>query len=69
MEHWGTAVTGYAAAWLYLSALAVPEAAAGIRGALAGVLDTPSGLFAQLVAAALILRNSLTCPIRAGTSS
>ena len=57
MEHWGTAVTGYAAAWLYLSALAVPEAAAGIRDALAGMLDTPSGRYAQLVAAALILRN------------
>jgi hypothetical protein len=66
MEHWGTAVTGYAAAWLYLSALAVPGAAAGIRDALAGVLDTPSGRYAQLVAAALILRNLTHLPDPAG---
>lgn len=69
MEHWGTAVTGYAAAWLYLSALAVPEAAAGIRDALAGMLDTPSGRYAQLVAAALILRNLTHLPDPGGLAA
>lgn len=33
MERWGVAVTGYAAAWLYLSALAVPAIARQVRGA------------------------------------
>jgi len=62
MEHWGVAVTGYAAAWLYLSALAVPDVAAKVRDALAGVLDAPSGRYAQLVAAALILRSLTRLP-------
>ncbi len=69
MEHWGVAVTGYAAAWLYLSALVVPEAAAGTRDALAGMLDTPSGRYAQLVAAALILRNLTHLPDPGGLAA
>lgn len=69
MEHWGTAVTGYGAAWLYLSALAVPEVAARVRDALAGVLDTPSGRYAQLVAAALILRSLTRMPDPAGLAA
>jgi hypothetical protein len=66
MEHWGLAVTGYAAAWLYLSALAVPAVAGQVRDALADVLDTPSGRYAQLVAAALILRSLTRLPDPAG---
>jgi hypothetical protein len=62
MEHWGVAVTGYGAAYLYLTALAVPAVAARVRAALADVLDTPSGRYAQLVAAALILRNLTRLP-------
>lgn len=62
MEHWGVAVGGYAAAWLYLSALAVPAVAIRIRAALADVLNTPSGRYAQLVAAALILRSLTRLP-------
>jgi hypothetical protein len=68
MEHWGVAVTGYAAAWLYLSALAVPAVASQVHEALAGVLDTPSGRYAQLVAAALILRSLTRLPDPAGLS-
>ena len=62
MEHWGVAVHGYAAAWLYLSALAVPAVAERVRGALADVLDTTAGRYAQLVAAALILRSLTRLP-------
>ena len=57
MEHWCVAVTGYGAAYLYLTALEVPAVADRVRAALADVLDTPTGRYAQLVAAALILRN------------
>ena len=57
MEHWGVAVVGYGAAYLYLSALGVPAVAARVHEALADVLDAPSGQYAQLVAAAIIIRN------------
>jgi hypothetical protein len=66
MEHWGIAVTGYAAAWLCLSTLAVPAVAGQVRDALADVLGTPSGRYAQLVAAALILRSLTRLPDPAG---
>jgi hypothetical protein len=69
MEHWGLAVTGYGAAYLYLTALAVPAVAAQVRAALADVLDTPSGRYAQLVAAALILRNLTRLPDPAGLAA
>lgn len=62
MEHWCVAVTGYGAAYLYLTALEVPAVAAQVRHALSDVLDTPSGRYAQLVAAAIILRNLTRLP-------
>ncbi|HET7015793.1 MAG TPA: hypothetical protein VFI65_17870 [Streptosporangiaceae bacterium] len=62
MEHWGVAVTGYGAAYLYLTALEVPAVAARVQQALAGVLEAPSGRYAQLVAAALIIRNLTRLP-------
>ena len=62
MEHWGVAVHGYAAAWLCLSALAVPAVAERVRDALADVLGTPAGRYAQLVAGALILRSLTRLP-------
>jgi hypothetical protein len=69
MEHWGVAVAGFGAAWLYLTALQVPEIAAQVRDALAGVLDTPSGRYAQLVAAALILRSLTRLPDPGGLAA
>ena len=57
MEHWGLGVRGYGAAYLYLTSLAVPQVAQQVHEALADVLDSPSGRYAQLVAAALIIRN------------
>jgi hypothetical protein len=69
MEHWGVAVTGYAAAYLYLTALEVPAIAARVHQALAGVLDTPSGRYAQLVAAALIIRNLTRLPDPGGLAA
>ena len=62
MEHWCLAVTGYGAAYLYLTALEVPEVAIRVYEALADVLDTPSGRYAQLAAAALIIRNLTRLP-------
>ena len=62
MEHWCSAVTGYGAAYLYLTALEVPAVADQVQEALANVLDTPSGRYAQLIAAALILRNLTRLP-------
>jgi hypothetical protein len=62
MEHWRFAVTGYGAAYLYLTSLEVPEVADQVREALAEVLNTPSGRYAQLVAVALILRNLTRLP-------
>jgi hypothetical protein len=62
MEHWCSAVTGYGAAYLYLTALEVPTVADQVYEALADVLNTPSGRYAQLVAAALILRNLTRLP-------
>ena len=62
MEHWGIAVKGYGAAYLYLTSLGVPAVAARVHEALADLLDSPSGRYAQLVAAALILRNLTRLP-------
>jgi hypothetical protein len=69
MEHWGIAVTGYGAAYLYLTALGVPAVAAQVYAALAEVLDAPSGKYAQLVAAALILRNLTRLPDPGGLAA
>ena len=69
MEHWCVAVTGYGAAYLYLTALEVPAVAAQVHAALADVLDTPSGRYAQLVAAALILRNLTRLPDPGGLAA
>ena len=69
MEHWCVAVTGYGAAYLYLTALELPAVAAQVRTALADVLDTPSGRYAQLVAAALILRNLTRLPDPGGLAA
>jgi hypothetical protein len=62
MEHWSLAVAGYGAAYLYLTALEVPAVADQIHEALADELNAPSGRYAQLVAAALILRNLTRLP-------
>lgn len=62
MEHWCSAVTGYGAAYLYLTALEVPAVAGQVREVLADELNTPSGRYAQLVAAGLILRNLTRLP-------
>jgi hypothetical protein len=62
MEHWGVAVGGYGAAYLYLTALTVPAVADRVHEALADVLDTPSGQYAQLAAAAIIIRNLTRLP-------
>jgi hypothetical protein len=56
-EHWGSGVKGYGAARLYCTALAVPAVAERVRAAFADVLDSPSGRYAQLVAAADIVVN------------
>jgi hypothetical protein len=69
MEHWCTAVTGYGAAYLYLTALEVPGVASRVHQALADVLDTPSGRYAQLVAAALIIRNLTRLPDPGGLAA
>jgi hypothetical protein len=62
MEHWGLAAAGYGAAYLYLTALTIPAVANRIHEALADVLDTPSGQYAQLVATAIIIRNLTRLP-------
>ena len=62
MEHWGVAVAGYGAAYLYLTALTVPAVADRVHEALADALDAPSGQYAQLVAAAIIIRNLTRLP-------
>jgi hypothetical protein len=69
MEHWCVAVAGYGAAYLYLTALEVPAVAVRVRAALADVLDTPTGRYAQLVAAALILRNLTRLPDPGGLAA
>jgi hypothetical protein len=69
MEHWCVAVTGYGAAYLYLTALEVPAVAARVHEALADVLDTPTGRYAQLVAAALIIRNLTRLPDPGGLAA
>ncbi len=69
MEHWCVAVTGYGAAYLYLPALEVPAVADRVHQALADVLDTPSGRYAQLVAAALIIRNLTRLPDPGGLAT
>ncbi|WP_250290786.1 hypothetical protein [Frankia sp. CiP1_Cm_nod1] len=56
-EHWGTGVAGSGAARLYCTALAAPETAKQIYTTFADVLDSPSGRYALLVAAADILVN------------
>jgi hypothetical protein len=62
MEHWGLAVKGFGAACLYLTAMGLPAVAARVHEALSDVLDCPSGRYAQLVAAALILRDLTRLP-------
>jgi hypothetical protein len=62
MEHWGLAVKGFGAAYLYLTAMGVPAVAARVHEALSDVLDCRSGRYAQLVAAALILRDLTRLP-------
>jgi hypothetical protein len=62
MEHWGLAVKGFGAASLYLNSMSLPAVAAQVHEALADVLDCPSGRYAQLVAAALILRDLTRLP-------
>jgi hypothetical protein len=69
MEHWGVAVVGYGAAYLYLTALTVPAVAARVHEALADVLDTPSGRYAQLVATAIIIRNLTRLPDPGGLAA
>jgi len=69
MEHWCVAITGYGAAYLYLTALEAPAVAARVHKALADVLDTPSGRYAQLVAAALIIRNLTRLPDPGGLAA
>ena len=63
------AVTGYGAAYLYLTALGIPAVAVQVHEALADVLDTPSGRYAQLVAAALIIRNLTRLPDPGGLAA
>jgi hypothetical protein len=69
MEHWCTAVTGYGAAYLYLTALEVPAVAARVHQALADVLESPSGRYVQLVAAALTIRNLTRLPDPGGLAA
>ena len=47
----------------------IPAVAARVRAALADVLDTPTGKYAQLVAAALILRNLTRLPDPGGLAA
>jgi hypothetical protein len=69
MEHWCKAVTGYGAAYLYLTALEVPAVADRVYEALADVLNTSSGRYAQLAAAALIIRNLTRLPDPGGLAA
>ena len=69
MEHWGVAVAGYGAAYLYLTALGTPAVADQVYRALADVLETPSGRYAQLVATAIILRNLTRLPDPGGLAA
>ncbi|WP_229921375.1 hypothetical protein [Streptomyces noursei] len=55
-ERWGLAPTGYDAATLFISSLAVPEVASRIRREFADVLDTPAGRFSELVVASEFLQ-------------
>ncbi|MGH3564929.1 MAG: hypothetical protein ACRDRH_02610 [Pseudonocardia sp.] len=61
-EHWGVAVRGYGIAYLYLTTLAVPSIARRIHETFADLLDSPTGRYAQLVAAAVIIRNLTHLP-------
>jgi hypothetical protein len=54
-EYWGSALTGYGVAVLYLHSLLVPTIASQVHARFADVLDTPTGRLAQLSAAAHIL--------------
>lgn len=55
-ETWGRAPAGYDAATLYCTSLLCPETAKRVYGALASVLDTPSGRIATLAVAVRLLR-------------
>lgn len=57
-EDWGLAPTGLDAAMLYTYALLAPATAVKVRAAFTDLLDTPSGLFAQLLVLALLLRTT-----------
>jgi hypothetical protein len=54
-EYWGAAPSGYGPALLYCHSLLVPETAEKVYEVFADLLDTPTGLVAQLSAAAHIL--------------
>lgn len=54
-EMWGVGLTGYGVARLYCTGLAVPEVAEKLYAAFADILDSPSGRYAQLVAAAEVI--------------
>ena len=54
-EYWGAAPSGYGAALLYCHSLLIPETAEKVYEVFADLLDTPTGLVAQLSAAAHIL--------------
>ncbi|WP_163550665.1 hypothetical protein [Candidatus Frankia nodulisporulans] len=54
-EHWGVNVAGYGAARLYCTALGAPAVAAQLHTTFTDLLDSPSGRYALLVAAADIL--------------
>lgn len=61
-EHWGSGVAGYGAARLYLTALGAPDTAKTLYSWFADALDSPSGRYAQLVAAADVLGALATYP-------
>ncbi|WP_234434965.1 MULTISPECIES: hypothetical protein [Streptomyces] len=71
-EGWGAAPAGYDAALLHAYSLLVPTTAAQIRSHLGHILDTPSGLFAELVVITELLQTTtrgdnldLEAPLRA----
>jgi len=57
-ELWGSAPAGAGAATLYTFSLLVPPVAGRVRAVFADVLDTLDGQYAQLRAAARILRRA-----------
>lgn len=54
-ESWGTAPAGYDAAMLYCTSILQPDIAAKVHDTFADILDTPTGVAAQLAAAARLL--------------